>query len=432
MRIASLFPDDGAGLLADAGLPNTWEAVLEAVPAEVLAVDDLAPRDQGERLLILVREHFSQQGELRPALAITRALVRRRIAESGEEHPDTLGEVGALGALADRAGRSQEASDLLERAFQGLRSSAGGRDLRLAVVAQNLAWHYLRVQQPLKAEQTLEQALRIRRDVAPETTGPVAAQLAELMIRRGERPAAVPLLQEAWERYRDAYGPTDPRSVARAKTYAAILVGMDREAEAIPVLRVIHQATKEPEARATAAFELGMALESSGQREESFRLVEEALRWTRRAGDPHPELSNRLAAYSRMVIRRGRPQEAEGLLLEAVELDRRTHGDDSPEVAVRFASLGHLYAQMGRHAEAMGWLEPAASLLETQLGPQHPHTRLAVETLVQLWIDVGRNAYHRRDLPYARQMLAKAKGLAKPLLGEKHWLVAEIDKFGLV
>lgn len=438
IRIASLFPDDGAAVLAEGGFPPTWEALLEGVPATSLKVDDLPARDQGDRLLVHLREHLTQTGNLRGAVAITGALVRKRVAEYGDQHPSTLAEVGALGALADRAGKPKEARQLLERAYNGLRSGAGGRDMRLAVVAGNLAWHYLRVGMAAEAEQCLEQALRIRRGAAPETTGPVAAQLGELLVRRQKVDEALPLLKEAWERYREQYGAQDPRTVARAKTLATILLSEGKESEAIPVLRLIHEASQrgtDGEARSAAAFQLGVALENAGKREESMRLVEEALRWTREnggeEGDPHPELANRLAQYSRMVMRRGRPIEAEGLLKEALEADQIVYGDGSSEVAIRYANLGHLCAQIGRHKEAMGWLEPAASLLRSNLGDAHPHTKFAVEELVGRWIEEGKQAVLRKDFMHARAVLIKARDLARPILGEKHWTIAEIRKFNL-
>jgi tetratricopeptide (TPR) repeat protein len=435
-RIAALFPDEGATVLSEADLPRTWELALAAVPAEWLEVpEDLDADAQGEQLLVHVREHFSQQNQLRPALAITRGLARRRVARLGEEHPDALVELGALGALADRVGKLAEAEPLLVKAYEGLRSTAGGRDLRLAVVAQNLAWHWLRASQAMKAEQCLEQAFRIRRDVAPETTGPVAAQIGELLVRRQKHAEAVPYLQEAWERYRDQYGENDTRSVARARTLAAILVGLDRDTEAIPVLRVVlAAATREGdlEKRASIAFQLGSALENVGQREESMRLVEEAVRWTREAGDPHPELATRLSALSRMALRRGRPTEAEGLLQEALEADRIVHGDDSAEAAVRLGHLGHFYAQQGRLGEALGFLEPAASALRATLGDGHWQTRLTVEVLVGLWIQIAREAVQQRRHGDARELLLRGDALARGVLGPRHHTVDTISQFGLI
>lgn len=432
-NLASLFPDRGAHVLSEAELAG-WGAVLAGMPAAWLEVGEGSPPVLGERLLANLREHVSQTGNLRAAIALTRALVRRRIASLGEEHPDTLAEIGALGALADRAGKVAEAGQMLERAYTGLRSVAGGRDLRLAVVAVNLAWHHLRMNAPIRAEQCLEQAWRIRQDVAPETTGSVAAQIGELLVRREKPEEAIPYLQDAWERYRDQYGTTDPRTVARARTLAAVLTALEREVEAIPVLRVVHEAAlrdDDAEKRAAVQFQLGKALETAGKGEEAWRLVEEAVRWTREHGDPHPELPARLGALSRMQVRRGRPMDAEGLLKEALQADTLLYGPSSPEVAARYANLGVLCIQTGRAHEAIGWLEPAAKLLRGTLGDAHWQTRFAVEALVQLWVEMARTAVKERDHGYAREILMAAQEIGVGL-GEKHRLMAEIRKFGLI
>ena len=410
--IAAMYHDGGARVLAEAGLPGTWETVLAGLPEDWLYADG-TPEQQGETLLVNVREHLQEHGHVRGAFTLTRELVRRRMTTYGPDHPDTLGEIGALGALLDRAGKVEEAATMLERAYNGLRSVTGGRDPRLAMVTQALAYHCLRVGQPVRAEQLLEQAFRILKESAPDSTGPVAAQLGELLVRRGQSEPAIPYLQEAWERYSEAYGVSDERTVARGRTLAAILIALEREGAAIPVLRGLYKAavaTRDDETRATLAFQLGSALDNAGVAEESYRLVDEAVRYTRTQPD-HPELATRLTTWSRMALRRGRPTEAEGLLLEALEHDRYRHGDESPEVAMRYANLGHLYAQTGRRDEALGWLEPAAKLLRSTLGDEAWQTKFAVEALADLWVGVAGEAVKASDHIGARGILMECQAM---------------------
>lgn len=435
--ITALFPDQGARLLAEAGLSGTMGDHVAQMPADWLYAEGDTDEAVGETLLVNLREHFQAYGNLRAAFALTRELMKRRAGRLGADHPDTLSEMSVLGALLDRAGKLDEAGKLLDRAFDGLRSVAGGRDPRLAVAAQNLAHHYLRLEQPIRAEQLLEQAFRILAESAPEQTGPVAAQLGELLVRRQQTAQAVPYLQEAWTRYRDAYGVTDERTVARGRTLAAIYTSLDREADAIPVLRGLYQAavaSQDAEGRASIGFQLGNALENAGFTEESHRLVDESVRWTRAQtvdDQPHPELAARITTWSRMMLRRGRPTEAEGLLLEALEIDRWRHGEGSPEVAVRYANLGHLCAQTGRPSEARGWLEPAAKLLRSTLGDEAWPTRFAVESLCDLWISAAQDLVKKRDHVGARNVLLPAKELALQVLGRDHRVLAEIAKLKL-
>ncbi len=431
-RLVAYLPDGGASLLAESGFSEGWSSVLSEVHPDWLAVDHADEHQQADLLLVYLREYYSQIGELRVAIAITRALVKSRLAEFGEEHPESLVELGMLGALADRAGRAADATQMLEQAYNGLRSIAGGRDLRLAAVASNLGLHCLRIGQYQRGEQLLEQAFRIQQDLAPETTGALAAQIGELLIRRQRPEEALPYLDEAWQRYVDDFGVSDRRTVARARTLAATLNMLGRGAESIPVLRVVLDAAiaeGDGEQRATVSFQLANALEAAGQREESIRLMNECIRWTRQNGDPHPDLPERLNVLSNMVLSRKRPEEAEGMLREALEAELRLHGEGSTEAAIRYAHLGFLCADQGRRDEAIGWLEPAASILRSNVGDHHFYTRQAVEHLVAMWVEMAREALARVERSYAKDILKRARILAIPVLGARHGLVQAIEEF---
>jgi tetratricopeptide (TPR) repeat protein len=434
--VEALFPDGGAQLFADAGMTGWWGEALGAMPPDWLIVSG-SDAERGETLLVNLREHLQGYGNLRAAYALTRELVRLRSLRLGPAHPETLTEVAAFGALLDRANKLEEAGRFLERAYEGLSAIGGGRDPRLAVACQLFALHQLRRGQPIRAETLLEQALGILRESAPEQTGYVAAQLGELKVRRGVTEDALPFLWEAWERYRESYGTKDPRTVTRGRTIAVILGSLGRDAEAIPVLRGLYDAAvanNDAENRAAIGFQLGSALETTGRGEEALRLVDESVRWTRTAGtedEPHPELASRITAWSRMILRRGRPVEAEGLLLEALEIERWHHGEDSPEVALRYAQLGHLVAQTGRRDEALGWLEPAAKLLRSALGDEAWQTKFAVEQLVDLWIATASDLVAGRDQVGARGLLMPARQIAAKVLGPRHRTIEAIDKFNL-
>lgn len=426
-RIAALFGDGGATLLAEGNLDGGWAGALARVPDAAFLLPPTPPELVGERLLTQIRDHWSATGELRAAVAATRGIVKVRTRRLGDAHPDTLVEVGALGALADRAGRTEDARAMLESAHQALRAAVGGRDLRLAVVAGHLGVHYLRVERFQDAEAAFTQAYRIRREVAPDSTGLVAAQLAEMYLRSERAELAVPLLQEAHAQMRARFGPTHPRTVSRARALAGVLHQLGKHLEAEPVLRDLYQHAVEqgdPARHAEAAFDLGMGLRRVGLTEESYRHVEEAVALTRRL-DRDPALPERLTAWARLTLERGRADEAEGLFREALEAETRLHGPTSVEVAVRYAELGRFVGERGRHAEAMGWLDPGARLLKQHLGAEHPVTRLAAENLVELLLIQARAALGYGDRGQARELKRTAEEWA-PLLGGRHPLAQQL------
>ncbi|MEQ1505283.1 MAG: tetratricopeptide repeat protein [Myxococcota bacterium] len=354
--LAALFDDGGAALLAGLGAPPSWAAALGPVPVQVLAVSP-GP-DAGIRQLAGIRDWLGQR-DPRAAVAIGRAVVDHRVRVDGPEHPDTLLELGALGTWLHRAGASAEGSAVLDRAWTAIRSVAGGRDLRVAVVAQNVAAARLRDGRLADAGHALDVAHRIRRELAPATTGLVAAQLGEVQLQLGRTAEAVPLLREAFDRTAASDGPRAPRTIARGQMLGTVLNQLERYAEAAKVLRSVVDGVDaaDPDRRAAVAFELGLASYRSGAREEGIRRVEEAVRWTRAVGTvagPHPSLANRVTMLAQIHVERGRSEEAEGLLKEATEADRRTFGDASPEVAGRYAELGRMLARVGRADEALG------------------------------------------------------------------------------
>lgn len=431
-RIAWLFEDGGAAVRYEGGLGSTWALALASVPdSYVENVGDTDDWDTiGEQVLQAVREYWAQNGDLRPAIAVTRGLVQRRADRFGESHPETLVELGALAALADRAGKLAEAAGMFRRAWEGLR---GVDDLRAAVVASNHALHMLRMRQVDRAEELLAHAHRLQKKHAPETTGLVAGQLGELLMRRGKSAEAAPLLQEAWDRYREQHGTGDPRTLARARLLATTLVSLERFAEALPVLRNIHQAAideKDDEKRVLLAFQLASALDAAGRLEEASRLVDDGIRWTRAHGDPHPEFPARITLASQLASKRGRFHEAEGFLREALDVEARVHGEGSAEAGQRHSRLALFLLSQGRLEEARGHLEVAVTVLRSTLGIEAWQTRYAAEALIDTLIAEAKRAKDSGDAMFAVEILEHARMTAIPILGPKHKMTLEIEKLG--
>ena len=432
-RVAWLFEDGGASVRSEGALGPSWAAAFETVPDRfVEGLDDTDDWDTiGEQVLQAAREHWSQAGEMRAAIAVTRGLVQRRAARLGEAHPDTLVELGALAALADRAGKLAEAEGMFRRAWDGLRALD---DLRAAVVATNFALHMLRMRQVDRAEELLTHAHRLQTRHAPESTGLVSGQLGELLLRRGKGAEAAPLLKEAWDRYRGLHGASDPRTLARARMLATTLVQLERFGEALPVLRNVHQAAideKDDEKRVLLAFQLASALEAAGKLEEASRLADDGIRWTRANGDPHPDFPARITLASQLASKRGRFHEAEGFLREALDVEARIHGEASAETGQRHSRLALFLLSQGRLEEARGHFEVAVTVLRSTLGAEAWQTKYAAEALVDILVAEAKRAKDSGDAIFAVEILEHARRIAIPILGARHKMTLEIEKIGL-
>ncbi len=419
-RVEALFEDGGATVLGEGGEYATWEQAFASLP------DALFERDHPPvELLTLARDLWSRQGDLRMATAVTRGLLRVLVDRVGRDHPDTYAQLGALGALAQRAGRDEEGGMMLEQAWEGLRRVVGGRDLRLAVVAGNLGLHYARRGRYQEAEHCLRVALKIRQAVTPRHTARIAGQLAEVQLRLGKVEEGLDTLEVAWLAELDTKGEEHPDTVRRTLQLARALAQAGQYRKAVPLWRTldrIAQRAGDAERRAEMAFELGRSLLHVHKREEGIRRMREALEWTRRAsGDrPHPELANRLSTWADLEVENGRPHEAEGLLKEAVEVEIRLSGPASAATAKRYATLGMLLGRMGQRDEALGYLANAASLLLGAVGPDDPATVAAAEAALGLIASKVEELAEQRAKDEAAAMINQAITLYGPAVGYDH------------
>ena len=255
--LSSLWPDGGKTLLAEGSLSKSWPVVLAKVPPAL--IKELPQEEPALALLIRLRDHWSKTKNLRAAIATTKALLRLHIEKKGHDAPDTLVELGTMGVLAQKVGKRKEAEKMLVESWSKLRSVAGGRDLRLANAASNLGVFYTAGGDLDKAEPLFLHSYRIRKVVAPETVGTVAAQLAEVRLRLKKVDEALPLLREAWLSYLDNLGPDHPLTAARAQTLANVLNKLKLYREAAPVLREVLRIARidgDREKVANAGFDL--------------------------------------------------------------------------------------------------------------------------------------------------------------------------------
>lgn len=385
--LTALFDDEGRALLAEGGKPS-WEEALAPLPDALFAVP--GGKNPGLTLLTLARDLWNRAGDLRMATAATRGLMGIYVQANGTEDPDALVELGALGRLAQRAGRVEEGASLMEQAWTGLRSVVGGRDMRLAVVGGNLGLHYARTEALEDAEHLLEIAYRIRKRQAPETVATVAGHLGEVRLRRGKVEDALEVLRDAWMCTLDRHGEDHPKTIGKALVLAKALNQTQKYRESAPLWRDLHAYAKkrgDPLQIARMGFNLGQALYRTHKKEEAIRLLDDALRLARArwdAGEDVADLPDWLSFRAQIEIDERRPSSAEGIYLEAIEIEKQLSGEDGAATARRYVTLGSLIGRMGRLDEGMGYLDSAASLLKSQLGTQHPWTRTATEATLEL------------------------------------------------
>jgi tetratricopeptide (TPR) repeat protein len=413
--VRQLLGDRGGTVLDEAGW-SSWETGL--APWRDAFARAEASRLPGLAVLLAVRERLVEGGQLRPAAALTRGVVALLASRLGEGHPDVLAELAMLGLIADRAGRSERARDLLTEAFDGL--VAQGARGRVPAVGLRLVEVLLRLNDLAEADAVVETAWSWARseDAGVASRAGLALARAEVARRSLREHDAIRALGEAWP-ILPAGSPGRAR-VAHALGHA--LAAAERYADALDPLR--EAAAAPAESAAEAAWTLIASLEALGPSEEAVRTLEGALPAARRSEAGRPLLAARLALAARVMGARGRAREVEQLLLEALEAERRVHVEDSVEVALRLSALGRLCLRQGRTGTAVGWLEPAVSTLRRRLPPGDERVRQAAEDLAASLVAEAQQVA-REEPEVASAMVSEVLGRLSAHLPSSHPLLAE-------
>lgn len=425
-HLTGLWADGGAAVLHSAGMRGGWESVIGPLPDELLQVGG-PPEVAAETLLGRLRDLYHKAGRHREALAFARAAHERISRRLGDEHPMTLLAGSRLGAQLDTLGRHDEATPYLQAAWRGL-YRAFGTDPRAATAAQLLARN-LRSRGDLAAAYArIEDALALRQVLSPSKLGLLLAQRAELRMEIDGDETAAPMLQDAWEVLVRERGEHDRVTLDRARILGPMWVRLEDPHRAARVLESLWKWVEpngSPAEKARVSFDLGKSLDAIGQEERGLRLIEEGLRRTRELtepdGTPHPDLPNRLATWARVQEQRGRRQQAEGFLLEAVEAERQIHGPTSGSVGLRQASVGDLCYRMGRLDEAIGWFEAGLGLVRADYGDESDVSQLVAERLVDLLLEKADQCFDElRDPELGWEYIYRGRGITLDVLGPDH------------
>jgi len=168
-----------------------------------------------------------------------------------------------------------------------------------------------------------------------------------ILFSKGDFTAAKPFGEKAWRLSQSLLGETDPRTMADAAAYAAILDGLGRYDESETIYR-----------RALAVFE------------ESF-------------GPVHYEVAATLHNLGAVLVAQGNYREAEENYRRALSIKEGLLGKDSPDVALTCANLGSLLIILRRRSESVPLLKSAIAILESRLTPSHPQLVFARANLRQ-------------------------------------------------
>jgi tetratricopeptide (TPR) repeat protein len=130
-------------------------------------------------------------------------------------------------------------------------------------------------------------------------------------------------------------------------------------------------------------------------------------------GEDHPKRLLALHSLASKLTLSGNPAEAEPLLREGLEKERKIFGEDHPTIMDTKGTLGQALADLGRYDEAIPLLEECLQSALDRYGEDH-HT-----TLVRM-NDLGRIYIMTENYPKAIDRLKKVLELAPKYFGPDH------------
>ncbi len=133
----------------------------------------------------------------------------------------------------------------------------------------------------------------------------------------------------------------------------------------------------------------------------------------RTLGDHHPDTLISKHNLARVYLRLGRFDRAEGLFTQTLNAQRAILGNDHPHTLVSRSSLGELYHRTGAYEQAEAALGGAISGARRALSGQHPNTAVSLRRYGRWLSDVER-------LADGEPLLIEAHEIFTAVLGPMH------------
>ncbi len=296
----------------------------------------------------------------------------------------------ALGDVARRAGRTDEARALLEPAYAALAADPSTGVARRTLAASALGM--------VLAEQgEVEAAVGLLRDALAEaeaaggpldpTTLGCRSTLGLVLAADSRTAEAEPAFRAAWEGLRLVLGPRDPDTLASALNLANALRGLGRLDEAEPlydetVAALVEVSGPDHPDTLAARHSLGRLLLDRGRYDEAITHFEELLPTAREVlGAAHEDALAIAGGLGRALELRGRLEEAEVVLRAALAEARASLPAADEARIARAQELSSVLLSRGRAGEAEALMREVHEGFAALAGPDHPRTLGALGNL---------------------------------------------------
>jgi len=332
--------------------------------------------------------------------------------------------MSTIGRLYLNLGLHNEAAELQEAALRIRRAELGDEHLQVAQSLFDSASVHLARGDYEKARSEHEQALRIRRELAGDNSTPVADSLRELGVTRlwaGDFSEAKRLIQDSLRRFRSlAESPREKvASTLRMLGYVQHRQGRYDAAEgsyreALRTYQLVH-GDNHPDIALTKHY-LANLLQYKGDRVAAKAMYREVLEMyqTYYAGKDHPNMASYLNNFGGVLNELDQFEEAEQMLVAALEMHRRLHGDEHPAVAGDLSTLAVIKRNQGEYQDAESLFRTAIEIRKKLLGADNEWVGISRSSLGQCLTLMERYTDAEQELLEAHRILESRLNASHP------------------
>ncbi len=228
-------------LLNDSRRYEEAEALKRATYEECLAANgpDHADTLRAKKLLAFA---IGQGGRLEEAIAMLREVVDAHAERTGPRAAIALAARADMAEFLRRAKRYEEALEEFDSALEDGRTTYGDRHAYVYKVRQRRAAALASLGRRPEAIRELELALQgATADLGPDDSGTLDIEdaLVRAYFAQGQVAAALPYARDLWLRSSSTPGSISATALSRGNNFAVLLIDLDREEEALPVIEAV-------------------------------------------------------------------------------------------------------------------------------------------------------------------------------------------------
>ncbi len=360
--------------------------------------------------------------------ALLAETVSRKEAETARKTTEFLVNLFRVSDPSEARGNAVTAREVLERGAERVRVELVEQPAVRAALMNTIGMVYVNLTLYESGRPLIEEALRLRRDLASAANAgaaehlDLAESLSSLSIleeRTGHIELCESPLREAID-LRNRFRPEDDLKLADLwNSVSTVLLARGQVGEAERIARDVlakrRRLTEEnhPDI-AESLHNLAVILHERGKFTEAETLFREAINIERMAfGDRHPMLAGSQMMLAETLLAKGDVAAAEPFYQEALQQQTLLVGHNSPKLVDGLEGMGKVWYGRGEYAKAEQAFRSSIQLLENAHGREHPRLIIAHNNLSAVLHRHGR-------IGAAAEQLRIALAIARKTMGDDH------------